>query len=144
MTSTVHSTEVPPSRAAEHIYHLWDEALGRKDLEAALALYADDALIESPLVRHLMKTERGIVQGRDNLRRFIARVFETTPAARRRHRNRLFTDGRFVLWEYPREAPDGEQMDLFEVMEIEGGLIARHRVYWGWFGLDILTRDEHR
>jgi len=26
----------------------------------------------------------------------------------------------------------------------DGGLICRHRVYWGWFGLRVLQRDEYR
>ena len=29
-------------------------------------------------------------------------------------------------------------MDLVEVMEIEDGLIRRHRVYWGWYALNVL------
>jgi hypothetical protein len=29
-------------------------------------------------------------------------------------------------------------MDLVEVMEIENGLIKRHRVYWGWYALNVL------
>jgi ketosteroid isomerase-like protein len=125
----------------ERIYKLWDEALGRRDLEAALALYADDASIESPLVQHLMKTPEGIVQGKDSLRAFITRVFRNPPPQRKRFRTGFFTDGRVVTWEYPRAAPDGGQMDLVEVMEIENGLILRHRVYWGWYALGLLK--EH-
>ena len=125
----------------ERIYKLWDEALGGKDLEAALALYADDASIESPLVQHLMKTAEGIVRGRDQLRKFITLVFSTQPPQRRRFRSGFFTDGRRLTWEYPRAAPDGSQMDLVEVMEIENGLISRHRVYWGWYALNVLK--EH-
>ena len=56
--------------AAEHMYKAWDEALGAKDLEAALALYTADASIESPLVVQLLAVERGICQGHDQLRRF--------------------------------------------------------------------------
>ena len=69
---------------AERIYRLWDDALGKKDLEASLSLYADDASIESPLVQHLMKTKEGIVQGKDNLREFITLVFATNPPQRKR------------------------------------------------------------
>jgi hypothetical protein len=47
------------------------------------------------------------------------------------------------MWEYPRLAPNGEQMDFAEVMEIEQGLIKKHRVYWGWYGVGVLMRDEH-
>jgi predicted SnoaL-like aldol condensation-catalyzing enzyme len=126
----------------ERIYRLWDEALGKKDLEASLSLYADDATIESPLVRHLMKGSDGIVQGKDNLRSFIAKVFQTNPPQRKRFKQGFFTDGRVLTWEYPRSAPEGEQMDLVEVMEIENGLIKRHRVYWGWYALKVQLFKE--
>ena len=127
----------------ERIYRLWDEALGSQDLEASLALYADDASIESPLVQHLLQTKEGIVRGKADLRQFITRVFQTNPPQRKRFKQRFFTDGRVLTWEYPRASPDGEQMDLVEVMEIEDGLIKRHRVYWGWHALNVL-RDGHQ
>jgi predicted SnoaL-like aldol condensation-catalyzing enzyme len=122
----------------ERIYRLWDEALGKKDLEASLSLYADDASIESPLVQHLMNTKEGIVQGKERLREFIARVFQTNPPQRKRFKQGYFSDGRVLTWEYPRVSPEGEQMELVEVMEIENGLIKRHRVYWGWYALNVL------
>jgi predicted SnoaL-like aldol condensation-catalyzing enzyme len=123
----------------ERIYKLWDAALGARDLEASLSLYADDASIESPLVQHLMKTREGVVQGKESLRKFIALVFQTNPPQRKRFRTGFFTDGRLLTWEYPRAAPDGSQMELVEVMEIEDGLIRRHRVYWGWYALNVLN-----
>jgi len=127
----------------ERIYRAWDDALGKRDLEASLSLYADDASIESPLVQHLMKQRDGIVQGKAALRRFIAKVFETNPPQRKRFKQGFFTDGRVLTWEYPRVSPEGDQMDLVEVMEIEDGLIRRHRVYWGWYALNVL-RDGHQ
>jgi predicted SnoaL-like aldol condensation-catalyzing enzyme len=123
------------AKDVERIYRLWDDALGRKDLEASLLLYADDASIESPLVQHLLDTSEGIVQGKENLRRFIAKVFRSNPPQRRRFKQGFFTDGRVVTWEYPRASPEGDQMDLVEIMEIADGLIRRHRVYWGWYAL---------
>jgi len=44
-----------------------------------------------------------------------------------------------LIWEYPRQAPDGDQVDLVEVMEIADGRIQHHRIYWGWFGTALLT-----
>ena len=126
---------------AERICKLWDEALGKKDLEASLALYADDAAIESPLVQQLLKTPTGIVEGKDNLRAFIARVFETNPPQRKRFKQGFFTNGRIVTWDYPRVSPDGDQMELVEIMEIDKGLIQRHRVYWGWYELGFLKHE---
>jgi predicted SnoaL-like aldol condensation-catalyzing enzyme len=126
----------------ERIYKLWDTALGQRDLEASLSLYAEDASIESPLVCHLMNTPAGIVQGKANLRAFIARVFQTNPPQRKRFRQGFFTDGRVLTWEYPRESPEGDQMELVEIMEIEDGLIKRHRVYWGWYALNVLKTSH--
>src|SRR5260370_34873231 len=110
-------------RDAERIYRLWDDALGKKDLEASLSLYADDASIESPLVQHLMKTKEGVVQGKDNLRKFIALVFQTNPAQRKRFRTGSFSDGRMATSEYPRVAPEGDQRDLVKGWGIERGSI---------------------
>jgi SnoaL-like protein len=130
-------------QAAERIYHKWDDALGAKDVEAAIALYTPDCTLESPLVRHLLRSEEGIVEGREKLREFIGVVFERTPAVRARYRQGFFTDGRKLMWEYPRQKPDGEQMDFVEVMEIRDGLIHRHCVYWGWCGVKLLQEDRY-
>jgi len=132
-------TDHTPKHDAERIYQLWDDALGNKDLDASLSLYADDATIESPLVQHLMKTQEGVVRGKDQLRRFIDLVFQSNPPQRKRYRTGFFTDGRLIMWEYPRETPDDDQMELVEVMEIQNGLIQRHRVYWGWYALNVLN-----
>jgi len=132
-------TSQADQRDAERIYQLWDDALGKKDLEASLSLYADDASIESPLVLHLMKTKEGIVQGKERLRQFIALVFRSNPPQRQRFRTGFFSDGRVIMWEYPRATPGEDQMELVEVMEIQNGLIQRHRVYWGWYALNVLN-----
>ena len=65
------------------------------------------------------------------------------PGARQRYREGFFTDGHKLMWEYPRSTPSGEQMDFVEVMEIEDGLIRRHCVYWGWYGVRLLEEDRH-
>jgi len=137
------TSTAPAQTTAETIYERWDDALGRKDVDAALALYADDASIESPLVRHLLDQEDGVVRGRDALRHFLGVVFSRTPDLRRRYRTGFFTDGTKLMWEYPRQTPDGEQMDFVEVMELHDGLIRRHRVYWGWRGVSVMEKDQY-
>ena len=109
-----------------------------------MALYAPDVELESPLVRHLLKSASGVVAGREALRDFIRVVFARTPPARKRHRAGFFTDGTTLMWEYPRATPAGEQMDFAEVMEIADGLIRRHRVYWGWYGVKTIEEDRYR
>jgi SnoaL-like domain len=130
-------------RAIERVYRDWDAALHAKDVEAALALYAEDVRLESPLVRHLTGSDRGVIRGRDSLRAFIRIVFDRTPPNRGHYRSGFFTDGRKLIWEYPRETPDGEQMDFVESMEIADGLIHRHCVYWGWYGVKVIEEDRY-
>jgi ketosteroid isomerase-like protein len=133
----------PVTQQIEHIFTAWDDALGAKDVEAAIALYQPDATLESPLICNLLGTDEGVVRGREDLRRFVSKVFAHQPAMRRRHRTGFLTDGSRVVWEYPRQSPDGDQMDIVEVMEIRDGLIAHHRVYWGWVSVGMLTSGEH-
>jgi len=127
----------------KHIYHEWDDALSKLDVERLLAFYAPDATLESPLVRHLLKTDRGVLRGRDQLRKLFDELARTQPETRKFYRKGYFTDGKMLIWEYPRKSPEGDQQDFVEVMEIEDGLIKSHRVYWGWFGVRVLERGEH-
>jgi SnoaL-like protein len=113
----VASERTESTAAIEHIFRAWDDALGAKNLDAAMALYHPDATLESPLVCHLLGTEEGVVWGREALRNFVERVFAHQPRQRRRHRTGFLTDGTTLTWEYPRQSPDGDQMDIIEVMD---------------------------
>ena len=130
-------------KAIGRVHHLWNEALEQTNVQAAAALYASDTVPESPPVRHILKSEEGVVRGREKLREFLELVFARTPTSRHVYRTGFFTDGRTVMWEYPHTTPEGEQMDFVEVMEIADGLIARRRVYWGWFGVKIMEEDRY-
>ena len=129
-------------RAARRIYTDWDDALGRKDLDDSMKLYTQEATLESVLVRHVLGTETGIIHGRHDLREFVRILYDKPLSQRERYRGQLFTDGKTLMWEYPRLTPTGEQIDLVEVMELKDGLISNHRVYWGWFGVRALERTR--
>jgi ketosteroid isomerase-like protein len=131
-------------QAAERIYHSWDKALSDDDVETLLALYAPDVVFESPAVPLTMGTESGVCHGRDELRPVLERVAARKPPLRTYYRTGYLTDGqRTMMFEYPRHAPDGEQMDFVEVMEIADGLIQRHCVYWGWRGVKVIQDDAY-
>jgi hypothetical protein len=126
------------------VYFAWNDALARNDVEELLALYAKDAQLESPLVPHLLCTRNGVVRGHEELRLLFEKVAERKPPVRQYYRSGYLTDGKRLMWEYPRDAGKGEQMDFVEVMDLnDEGLIQRHRVYWGWFGFGVLQRDAY-
>jgi hypothetical protein len=126
-----------------HIYEQWHEAVVRRDIERLMALYADDAILESPLAWTVSPdVGSGILKGKAAIRNFFSAGFETPGNGLGRwYRTGLFfSNGRQLTWEYPRHTPGGDQIDLVEVMDIADALIAHHRVYWGWIGFRTLAR----
>lgn len=130
----------------DRIYHDWNEALSKNDADALLRLYAPDSVIESPLIPHLMGKKDGVCRGHDEMRPFFVAVAKRKPPLRQYHRTGYLTDGKNkMIFEYPRAAPEGEQMDFVEVMELNNdGLIQYHKVYWGWRGFMVLEKNEYR
>jgi len=134
--------DVRDRTAVDEVIERWEAALGGHDAAALLATYAEDAVLESPLVLHVTGT-KGQLRGHAELRPFFEGIVQRTPTLRGFHRGVYFTDGRRAIWEYPRESSSGEQMDFVEVMEIDHHLIQRHRVYWGWRGVDLILKDAY-
>ena len=85
----------------------------------------------------------GVPRGKSELGRFF------TEGGRRRpnefvrwHRNGSYLwDGHTLSWEYLRATPEGDQVDISEVMELTDGRITAHRIYWGWFGTEMLIKN---
>jgi steroid Delta-isomerase len=129
-----------------HIYQRWHEAVVARDLDGLVELYADDAVLETPLiVVTLPEHGRGVLHGKSEIRPFFEAGFRKLNNLAKWYRTGLFfSNGRRLTWEYPRETPDGDQVDLVEVMDVAGGLIASHRVYWGWVGFKTLVAAMNR
>jgi steroid Delta-isomerase len=124
------------------IHRDWHACITSRDTDGLVALYAEDAIFESPLVAAVLDKADGVLRGRAELRHFFADGTRSWPSDLLRwyRTGEWLTDGhRLLVWEYPRQAPDGDQVDLVEVMEIADGLIQRHRVYWGWKGFGLIA-----
>lgn len=128
----------------ERIYVQWHEYARAREGEKLLGLYADDAVLETPLVPAIFDTKTdGVLRGRAEIKHFFDEGLRRRPDALLRwyRTGTFFTDGRTLIWEYPRETPNGDQIDILEVMEIEKAKIKRHRIYWGWLGFQLLFRN---
>jgi len=81
---TVTGSLSPNQRKAhmDRIYHDWDKALSENDAEALLKLYAKDAVIESPLIPHLLGKADGVCRGQDEMRPFFEAVATRKPSLR--------------------------------------------------------------
>ena len=127
----------------ERIYRDWHEYAKNRDTDALIALYADDAVFESPLVLAIMNTDSGILCGKAEILRFLEEGTRRRPneLVRWYRDGSRFISGDTLIWEYPRPTPDGNQVDILEVMRIGQGKIRHHRIYWGWFGTQMLIRS---
>jgi steroid delta-isomerase len=130
------------------VYEEWHRTVMAADLEGLMVLYADHAVFESPTVlAQFPGRDDGILRGKAEIGKLFERNFTNLRGEfTELHRTGFFSDGRVLIWEYPRATPRGSQVDLFESMDIENGLIVHHRVYWGWQGVKALlrVRDEQR
>jgi hypothetical protein len=126
------------------IFEEWQRYALAGDVEALLELYATDAELESPLVTEILGREAGVCRGQAELRRFFDEGSRRRPNALVRwyRTGVFFCAAGMLVWEYPREAPDGDQVDIAEFMELADGKIRRHRIYWGWFGVRMLRQSR--
>jgi len=125
-----------------HIYEQWHACVVQRDLDGLVALYDDDAILETPLILAVLKDhDRGVLMGKTAIASFFAAGLRNSGSGLGRwyRTGTFFSNGRQLTWEYPRATPEGDQVDLVEVMDIEHGLIRHHRVYWGWVGFMTLA-----
>jgi steroid delta-isomerase len=129
-----------------HVYEEWHRTVMSRDLPGLMVLYAEDAVFESPtVVAQFPDRADGVLRGRAEIEKLFARNFANLATEfSDLHRTGFFTDGRVLIWEYPRVTPGGTQVDLFESMDIDSGLIVYHRVYWGWQGVKTLMNLRER
>ena len=126
--------------AIKRTFDDWHRATVSGDLDVLAGLYATDAVFESPTAILTLGESTGIVKGRAEIRAFFKTVYSKISRSTNQwyRTGTYFSDGHQLVWEYPRETPDGDQADILEVMEIKDGFITHHRVYWGWHGLQAL------
>ena len=125
-----------------YIHQEWHRAASTRDTPALLALYADDAILESPLVPVVMDGKGdGVLRGKEKSDGFSRRAPAADPSTLSGGTGRtlIFSAGGTLIWEYPRVTPGGDQVEIVEVMEIAGRLIRHHRIYWGWKGCLLIA-----
>ena len=123
------------------IYEEWHAGVNSRDIPRVTALYAEKATLETPAILIIYPhLNDGILRGRSEIETFFNKTLGVlSDEFRELYRSGLFlSTGKLLTWEYPRKTPAGEQLDLVESMDIEEGLIAYHRVYWGWKGFQAL------
>lgn len=118
------------SSANKEMAQRWFAAFNAHDLEALLALYANDAQHYSPKLKVLRPETNGLITGKDTLRAWWRDAFDRLPTLRYEV-VKLTADAEQVFMEYIRHVQGEEDLRVGEVLEISEGLIVASRVYHG-------------
>jgi hypothetical protein len=115
-------------------------------MQGMATIYADDATLQSPLVPTFFGPGKGIASGKDEIILFLKETVKRRPDEQVHwYRDGYHWNGRTLIWEYPAETPYGHlQVDLAECIDLERGLIKRHRIYWGWYAVEQIKESTIR
>lgn len=140
------SKSTTSEQQAARIYELWDKYLRESDMEGLASIYADDATVQSPLVPAFFGPDKGVARGRAEVLLFLKESVKRRPNDKVHwYRDGYLWNGKTLIWEYPAETPYGyHQVDLAECLDLEDGLIKRHRIYWGWFAVEMMKESTVR
>lgn len=112
------------------IARAWLRAFNAHDVEALVALYADDCTHTSPKIRTLHPETGGKLMGKPALAKWWKDAIARLPGLRYEETALTANDERVFL-EYIRHAPNEPTMPVAEVFDIRGGRISASRVYHG-------------
>jgi ketosteroid isomerase-like protein len=112
------------------IARAWLEAFNAHDVDALVALYADDATHTSPKIRALHPDSGGKLRGKAALAGWWRDANARLPGLRY-EATAIVADGERAIIEYLRHAPNEPPMPVAEAFDVRGGTIVASRVYHG-------------
>jgi ketosteroid isomerase-like protein len=118
------------ARENEQLARAWLEAFNRYDVDALVALYAEEATHTSPKIRALHPDTGGKLRGREAMARWWRESNARLPGLRYELTALTANDER-VFIEYLRHAPGQEPMPVAEVFDVRDGRITASRVFHG-------------
>jgi ketosteroid isomerase-like protein len=113
-----------------------EAASSRKDIEGVVALFAQDATIESPLVARVFNRTEGVCHGRPEIRELVGVLMQRgTPWGG--HEPPIIR-GNTAAVEYRSASSDAEKFSV-DIIEVRDGKIQSLRAYAGWRAVMALT-----
>ena len=116
--------------ATERIARAWLAAFNRADVDALIALYADDATHSSPKIRALHPDTGGKLHGTAAIAAWWQDALARLPGLRYQATS-VVTDADRAIIEYVRHADGQPPMLVAEAFDIVGERIVASRVYHG-------------
>jgi ketosteroid isomerase-like protein len=128
-----------PVTTVEQVLSDTEAAWSRNDIEGIVALFAEDATVESPLVSRILNRKEGVCRGRAEIRELVHALMKRgkpwgghgPPIIR----------GNTVAVEYTSASSEGEKFSV-DIVELKDGKIQSLRAYMGWRPLMALLGDR--
>lgn len=119
----------------------FDSAWSRNDIEAAVALFAENATLESPLVQRVLHRPPGVLHGRNEIREMVRSLMSGgTPWGG--HEPPLVR-GNLLAIEFKAPSLDTDHFSV-DIIELKDGKIQSLRAYVGWRALTPQPPGGHR
>ena len=115
-----------------------EAASTRKDVEALVALFTEDATIESYLVSRVFNRKEGVCHGRAEIRE-LGRALMARGTPWGGHEPPIIR-GNTVAIEYRSASSDAEKFSV-DIIEMRDGKIQSLRAYAGWRAVMALTSE---
>lgn len=106
----------------------WFKAFNAHNLEALLVLYSENARHFSPKLKIKHPETKGLIVGKNNLRKWWQESFEALPSLSY-HPNFIISEGDKIFMEYTRKVNGENDLIVGELLVIDNGLIVESKVY---------------
>jgi len=121
------------TRSPEEVVRSFDAAWARNDLDGVVALFADDATLESPLVPRLLHRSDGVLHGKEEIREMVRTLLQRgTPWS---GHDPPLVRGNTVALEFRGPAAEGATFFSVDILETKDGKIQSLRAYSGFRAL---------
>jgi len=123
---------------AEQVLRDMEAAFARKDVDSVVALFTEDATIESYLVTRVFNRKEGVCRGRAEIRELVrALLARGTPWGGHAPPIGL---GNTIAVEYTAASSSTERFSV-DIIEVKDGKIESLRAYAGWRAVTALTSE---
>ena len=120
----------------EKVIEDMEAAFSRNDIDGLVALFAEDATLESYLVTRVFQRKDGVCRGRAEIRQLVEALIERgrpwgghgPPIVR----------ANTVAIEFTSASSDAEKFSV-DILEVKDGKIQSLRAYAGWRAIPVLT-----
>jgi ketosteroid isomerase-like protein len=113
----------------EQVFNEMDAAFSRKDVDGVVALFAEDATLESYLVMRVFDRKEGVCRGRAEIREVVSAIMKSgTPWG---GHEPPIVRGNTLAVEFHTASSDSEKFSV-DIIEVKDGKIQSLRAYAGW------------